>query len=660
MRTTLKRGMGRAATPNGNGRVVLPPRVLEPMRRYRQPGPPPRSTSSLLARIFGWILLALLVVASGLAGGLYLYGHETLNAISAHSKGGIAASKDKNLQAIASPTEPATALVVGYDARSGAEATSAQESRSDTIMLIRADPSNNTLSLLSFPRDLQVAIYCKGSDVPVARDRINSAWARCGEQGTLDTVAHLTNLPINYLITLNFHGFKLLVNKLHGVFLTVDHRYLNTRGGPGGFARIDLQPGYQQLDGQEALDFVRFRHTDSDLYRLARQQLFLDALKDRLAGSFHLTEIPGLIGAVKGSVEVVKPGAGAPSISEIQSYAGLGYHLPPGHLFRNSIPNVLDCGYLNAEVCANQSDVDAAVQSFQHPDVTLPQRANAVALGRKATTPKSKALKPSAISTLVLNGTTIVGLARDTSYKLAVGGYHTMQLPPTMRADAPTSTNYSNTVYFDTVQPNSKQAARQLAVAMGPHTNVAALSPEIAPYAQQAGNPLTVVVVGTAFGGEIVNPEAHVVPTPVHQAPSVRMDPGLTLSTLQSLRAKVPFRIMVPHVIDSGSTLTSLEPFRVFKPVPHRHELVTTFVRGNIYWQVIETDWNDAPILRKPTGKYPLKDGRKLDLYTTGGNIHMVVLRTPRASYWVVNTLRDELSNETMIAIAKGLQPLGK
>ena len=105
-----------------------------------------------------------------------------------------------------------------------------------------------------------------------------------------------------------------------------------------------------------------------------------------------------------------------------------------------------------------------------------------------------------------------------------------------------------------------------------------------------------------------------------------------------------------------------MEPFRVFKPVPHRHELVTTFVTGNnnVYWQIIETDWNDAPILRKPTAKVRLKGGTKLDLFTNGGNIHMAVLRTPKATYWVVNTLRDELSNETMLAIARGLLPLGK
>jgi LCP family protein required for cell wall assembly len=634
------------------------------MRRYRQPDPPARTTMGTVWRVLGWLLLAVVVVASGIAGGVYLYGHETLSALGAHSKQNIIASKDKNLHPIVAPTDPATALVVGYDTRKGSDAAIGQESRSDTLMLIRADPTNDTMSILSFPRDLNVAIYCQSSDLPVAHDRINSAWSRCGPSGTLDTVAHLTGLPINYLITVDFHGFKQLVNQMHGVYMTVDHRYLNTVSGPGGYAKIDLHPGYQKLDGQESLDFVRFRHTDSDLYRLARQQLFLEALKDRLASSFSLLEIPRIIGAVKGNVEVVKPGAGAPTIKEIQSYAGLGYRLPPGHLFRNSIPNLADCGYLNAEVCANQSDVDQAVSAFAHPDVTLPKRANAAALGRKVKAPVTKDLKASEISTLVLNGTTVAGLARDTSFKLAEVGYQTKQLPVngTMTANAPSSTNYANTVFFDSVQPNAKQAAKQLAVTMGPHTDVKPLAPEIAPYAQAAGDPLTVVVVGSAFDGEVVNPAAHVAPTPTRQAPSVTPYPSLTDGKLREVRSRVPFRLMVPTVVARNSGLTNEEPLRVFKPAPHKHEAVLTFYTssGNVYWQVIQTDWNDAPVLRKPTGTYNLKDGRKLKLYTNGGAIHMAVLRRGKASYWVVNTLRDELSNETMLAIAKGLQPLGQ
>jgi hypothetical protein len=114
-------------------------------------------------------------------------------------------------------------------------------------------------------------------------------------------------------------------------------------------------------------------------------------------------------------------------------------------------------------------------------------------------------------------------------------------------------------------------------------------------------------------------------------------------------------------VIASGSQLASLEPVRVFKPVGGKHELAQTFVTGagNVYWQIIQTNWNTAPILRKPTGRVTLA-GRRFDLYTSGGSIHMVVLRQGAATYWVMNTLRDELSNETMLAVAKGLRPLGK
>ena len=116
-------------------------------------------------------------------------------------------------------------------------------------------------------------------DVAQGTGRINSAYAYCGLGGALETVRHLTNVPINYLIPINFLGFIGVVNKLGGVWLDVDRRYYNKNVGTSGtdYANIDLQPGYQHLTGKQALDFVRFRHTDSDLYRLARQQQFVGA-----------------------------------------------------------------------------------------------------------------------------------------------------------------------------------------------------------------------------------------------------------------------------------------------------------------------------------------------------------------------------------------------
>ena len=185
-------------------------------------------------------------------------------------------------------------------------------------MLIRADPVTNTISMLSFPRDLQVPIYCpaqgRRADVAHGTGRINSAYAYCGIGGALETVRHLTNLPINYLIPINFLGFIGVVNKLGGVWIDVDRRYYNKNVGTSGtdYANIDLQPGYQQLTGKQALDFVRFRHTDSDLYRLARQQLFVGAARQQVAKSLGLSTVLGIVNTVTQNhyMEVERGGRG--------------------------------------------------------------------------------------------------------------------------------------------------------------------------------------------------------------------------------------------------------------------------------------------------------------------------------------------------------------
>jgi hypothetical protein len=122
----------------------------------------------------------------------------------------------------------------------------------------------------------------------------------------------------------------------------------------------------------------------------------------------------------------------------------------------------------------------------------------------------------------------------------------------------------------------------------------------------------------------------------------------------------VPFRIQVPHVVESHSSLASAEPIRVYKPASHHKGIRLTFSTGvaGEYWGIEETDWNTAPVLDHPTETRVL-GGRHYDFYYSGSHLHMVVLRTANASYWVVNTLTDTLGNETMIAIAKGLRPLG-
>jgi hypothetical protein len=75
------------------------------------------------------------------------------------------------------------------------------------------------------------------------------------------------------------------------------------------------------------------------------------------------------------------------------------------------------------------------------------------------------------------------------------------------------------------------------------------------------------------------------------------------------------------------------------------------------YWGIEETPWEDAPVLQQPSFKHVIK-GREYYFYYNGPHLHMVVLKTRKAGYWVINTLDELLSNETMIEIAKGLKPV--
>lgn len=660
MRTTLKRGIGRVNGLNGNGHSALPP-LFGPVTRYRQPDPPKRSVAGVIVRGFGWLVLAIAVVASGAAGGLYLYGHESLAAV-APSDPGTKRAVTKLKAPVAS--QPAIALVAGYDHRAGTGTNSYAGSNSDTLMLLRADPTNDTLSLLSFPRDLWVPIYCHAG-AATTTDRINSAWSLCGSNGpsaTLETMEHLTGLKINYLITLDFHAFKQIVNHLHGVYLNVDRRYYIAPHT--GTSAINLHPGYQKLNGGEALSYVRYRHTDSDIYRTGRQQLFLEALKNRLKTGLSIFDAPKLVGDLKRNIEVARGGGGIVGFSELESYLGLTYHLPAGNLFRNQIPigaltNVVTAG--GADVLqASPGAVSGAVQRFLHPDVRVGAAVSAQYSGQKkhAKPKKRHPLAKSAISVLVLNAGTVPGEASNTTYLLGKHGYATRTLSAGLAANAP-AVEHDTTVYYNPVQPNALQAAQQLRPLFGTHSHVAQMTTNIANFARQAGNPLAVVTVGTSFGGKLTLP--HRVKLPPKLPPAVSDGVSVTAHALRSVRFKAHFPLRVPHRIARYARLSDQEGVRVFKPLKNRHEVALTFVMpdGIQYWQIEETDWSTAPILASPTRTF-FHHRQKFQVYTTGGAIQMVVLRTPKASYWVLNTILNQLSNSTMIAIAESLQPIGR
>ena len=213
--------------------------------------------------------------------------------------------------------------MIGYDHRL-ADGKGAP-SRSDTLMLVRADPNTDSISLLSFPRDMRVEIRCPGR-LPYF-DKIAHAYQECGPQGSLDTVKALTGLQVNYLITVNFRGFRQIVDRLGGAWMDIDRRYFNDRSGPFGYATINLRPGYQRLTGRRALDFVRYRHTDSDLYRVARQQQFVKAFKTQIQSTFKPLALPKVVNAITNNVQVAQGGGQDVPGGTVLSYALFGYGL---------------------------------------------------------------------------------------------------------------------------------------------------------------------------------------------------------------------------------------------------------------------------------------------------------------------------------------------
>jgi LCP family protein required for cell wall assembly len=614
------------------------------MTKYRVPEPPGRSGLRVVGKILLWVAIGVTMLAVALVAGIYLWFHESVAAIQAHSED--VKSAQKFLGEPPSPGHAAIALVIGYDHR--ANETANTPSRSDTVMLLRADPDTKSVSMLSFPRDMIVPIHCPGQSIFTGK--INAAYATCGAKGTVQTVADLTGLPINYLITVNFRGFKQIVNRLGGVWIDVDRRYFNNNAGLSptfGYAKINLQPGYQLLTGGSALDYVRFRHTDSDLFRVVRQQQFVKGMKYQLAHNFSIAKVPKIIGALTKNIEVGAGGGRKVSGKTVLSYAFFAYHLPSGHFFQSQIGGLT--GY--NDLRTDPSNIQAAVQDWLQPDVEAARVATAVALGNKV---RSSTPTPAQTSVTVLNGNGIEGAAANAGYLLSQRAYRIVPPPDGATGNAPRTNYYSSKVYWNPRVKRSEAAAKSVAKLFAP-ADAEAMPPEVRPLGRNA---MITVVVGSTFHGTITPAPPVKVPTQREPA-NVTSNAYDTLTTLRKIQPKVPgIKLEYPSVIESSSSPDRQKPYYAYRIHEGDKAVRLVFRTGaGAYWGIEETSWGEAPILSDKSVHHILK-GRSYDFYYNGPKLHMIVLHEHGDTYWVVNSLLDNISNETMIAIAKGLRPL--
>jgi polyisoprenyl-teichoic acid--peptidoglycan teichoic acid transferase len=206
---------------------------------------------------------------------------------------------------------PQTFLILGSDRRVGAKDSYDRENppHSDTILLVRFDPGQGQTSVMSIPRDLMVNITAAGGQ-SYPKEKINAAYTignklggtRGGMVLAAETIEHevFPGLKLNGIVDVSFQGFIKVVDTLGCAYVNVDHRYYNANIGSTetNYTNINLQPGYQKLCYENALDYVRYRHTDSDFVRVARQQDFIRDLREQISPTNEIGQIDTVAKAV--------------------------------------------------------------------------------------------------------------------------------------------------------------------------------------------------------------------------------------------------------------------------------------------------------------------------------------------------------------------------
>lgn len=171
-----------------------------------------------------------------------------------------------------------------------------QQGLSDTLILLLVDLNTNRVAALSIPRDTRVYIPGYGFR------KINDAFSLGGAELALQTVGRFLGRRPDYYIRTDLAGFKAIINTLGGVDLCVEKRMYYRDRAQGLY--IDLQPGPQHLDGEHAMQYVRFRNdARGDWGRMERQQKLLRALARKALAPENLPKLPLVLRQLMDNVE---------------------------------------------------------------------------------------------------------------------------------------------------------------------------------------------------------------------------------------------------------------------------------------------------------------------------------------------------------------------
>ncbi|MBC7972848.1 MAG: LCP family protein, partial [Verrucomicrobia bacterium] len=251
---------------------------------------------------------------------------------------------------------PVNVLVMGIDRVPSAKPGSKElfDGRSDTMLLLRIDPTDESVKLLSIPRDTQV-------DIPrVGVTKINDANVRGGAALAAKTVSSVLNgVTIDRYVRVDTEAFRELVDLLGGVevYVPAPMSYVDQTQK----LKIDLSPGLQTLNGDQAEQFARFRHDAyGDIGRVQRQQTLLKALLKRITSPMVIPQLPGLVVAMQKYIDTNL------SLEELLALTSAGRKLSQGNFKmvmlpgRFSTPTEFNASYW----IMNPSGRDRVLQQF--------------------------------------------------------------------------------------------------------------------------------------------------------------------------------------------------------------------------------------------------------------------------------------------------------
>lgn len=357
---------------SGGGDSAPPPKIRyfkTPRKRRRWPW------------VIFYAVWAVLGVATALVWGVDRAAQHLLDQISPNNSTVIAARK-----VLATPTGPAeTFIILGSDNRSW---VAGSENLSDSMILVRLDPPDNLISIMSIPRDL--AVVLPGHEA-LGTVKINEAFELGGPKLAIQTVEQTLGVPVNHYVDVGFQGFFQIVQHLGGLYTQVDRRYYNVAGD--GYSPIDLQPGYQILNGNQALAFARFRHTDTDIVRSARQQQIILDLKRQASEKLGLTDVPLLLNTVAGSIET-----DVHNLSDLINIGQFLLGLPHGRIYHTTLKVSFDTtpGQPAFDLASPQQ-IQTSVYAFMHPEAVAGKAITTKTVTR--TTPPASASGKSAAAT---------------------------------------------------------------------------------------------------------------------------------------------------------------------------------------------------------------------------------------------------------------------